>query len=193
MKIAGIIAIAVGGILLIGLIVLARYGLFSPVEVSEQSVGPYTLVFTKHVGDYKNVAPVMDELYHDLRDNFGIETTKGFGLYYDNPREVSSENLRSIVGCIVEGKTPDELTEISEKYGVVEYPFSRSIVAEFPMRGSMSVMMGVFKVYPKLNKYMEEQGYTMTPVMELYDQPNKKIAYITSPEISEETYEAFLD
>ncbi len=44
-------------------------------------------------------------LYYDLKDNYSIETTKGFGLYYDNPQDVDKDKLRSIVGCIVESKS----------------------------------------------------------------------------------------
>ena len=122
----------------------------------------------------------MNNLYNDLKDNYELETTKGFGLYYDNPREVDKDKLRSIVGCIVEGKSVKDLKVVSEKYGVKEYPASQSVYTEFPFKGKMSILVGVFRVYPKLTAYIKEKGYANTPMMELYDQPNGKIEYISS-------------
>ena len=40
-------------------------------------------------------------------------------------------------------------------------------------------MAGVIKVYPVLEKYMQEKGYKMqVPITELYDMAGKKIYYI---------------
>ena len=193
MKIAGIIGIiAVIGV--IGLLIyLSRYGLFSSVNISEKNMGPYLLVYKKHIGDYKNVGPVMHKLFHELKDNHAITTTKGFGLYYDKPQDVAKEKLRSIVGCIVEGKTIEDLKDINSKYGVKEYPASKCVVAEFPYKGKVSIILGIFKVYPKLSAYIDEHKYALTPIMELYDQPNEKITYISSVNLSNEVFESFLE
>lgn len=193
MKIAGVILIVAAVIILIILILLSRYGLFTSVKITEKSVGPYVLIYSKHIGDYKNVGPVMDKLYNDLNDTYSIETTKGFGLYYDNPREVSKDQLRSIVGCIVEGKTIDELNHLDGKYGVKEYPVSNSVVVEFPFTGKISIIFGVIKVYPKLSEYIIEKNYIHPPIMELYDQPNEIIQYIASPHLSEDVFNGFLE
>jgi hypothetical protein len=135
----------------------------------------------------------MDKLYYDLKDNYAIETTKGFGLYYDNPQEVSKDKLRSIVGCIIEGKAIEEIRQLTVKYGLKEYPFSKSVVAEFPYKGKLSIILGVFKVYPKLSRFLKERKYTQTPIMEIYDQPNERIKYIASPNHSEDVFVAFLE
>lgn len=192
MRIVGIIIIIIAVIVVISLVALSRYGLFSSVSISERIVGPYTLVYKKHIGEYKNVGPVMDELYHDLKDSYAIETTKGFGLYYDNPQEVDKDKLRSIVGCIVEGRSVEDLIKVGNKYGVKEYPSSKSVVAEFLYKGKMSIIIGVFKVYPKLSAYIKEHKYAQTPIMELYDQPNEKIKYILSINLSNDIFDGFL-
>ena len=197
MEIGTVEIIGIIGIVLLILIVntylfLARYGLFARVTVHEASVGPYVLVYKKHVGDYKQVAPVMDEMYHTLRDTFAIETTKGFGLYYDKPGEVPAAELRSAVGCIVEGRTADELAAMSLPYGVREYPASMSVVADFPYTGRLSIILGVLKVYPVFSKYIAGKNHPHTPVMELYDQPNRIIQYIASPQLPESVFDSFL-
>ena len=77
-----------------------------------------------------------------MKDNHAIVTTKGFGLYYDKPKDVAKECLRSIVGCIVEGKTIEELKDICNKYGIKEYPASKSIVADFPIKENYRLFLG---------------------------------------------------
>lgn len=193
MKNLGLIAVIIGIVIFICIFSLSRYGLFATVKILEKNVGPFLLVYKKHIGDYKNVGSVMDKLYYDLKDNYAIETTKGFGLYYDNPQEVSKDKLRSIVGCIIEGKTIEDIRQLTVKYGLKEYPFSKSVVAEFPYKGKLSIILGVFKVYPKLSRFLKERKYTQTPIMELYDQPNERIQYIASPNLSEDVFGAFLE
>ena len=144
MKVAGLIGIIVVLGIIALLIYLSRYGLFASVIITEKSTGPYLLVYKKHIGDYKNVGPVMDKLFYDLKDNHAITTTKGFGLYYDKPQDVAKEKLRSIVGCIVEGIPIEDLKTISSKYGIKEYSISKSVVAEFPYKGKMSIILGIF-------------------------------------------------
>ncbi len=192
MKLIGTIALVIAVIVIISLIALSRYGLFASVNISEKNTGPYLLVYKKHIGDYKNVGPIMDELYLDLKNSYEIETTKGFGLYYDNPQEIDKDKLRSIVGCIVEGKSVNDLIKVSNNYGVKEYPSSKSVVAEFPYNGKISIIIGIFKVYPKLGAYIKEKKYAQTPIMELYDQPNNKIEYISSINLSNDIFDAFL-
>ena len=52
------------------------------------------------------------------------------------------------------------------------------IVARFPFKGKMSVMIGIMKVYPAIDKYVKENGYSEKgPIAEIYDMPNKMIVY----------------
>ncbi len=192
MRILGRVIIVIAVIVIVFLIVLARYGLFSSITISEKNVGPYLLVYKTHIGDYKGVGPIIGEVYDDLKNNYSMVATKGFGLYYDNPQEVDKAKLRSIVGCIVEGKTVEDLKKVSNKYGVKEYPSSKSVVAEFPYRGKISIFIGIFKVYPKLGSYIKEHKYPQTPIMELYDRPNGRIEYISSVNLSNDIIDGLL-
>jgi len=61
---------------------------------------------------------------------------------------------------------------------IFDHYTKKYIVTEFPHKGNMSIIVSIMKVYPALNKYMEENGYEQNvPVMEIYDMPNKKILY----------------
>lgn len=68
----------------------------------------------------------------------------------------------------------------------------KSVVAEFPYKGKMSIIIGIFKVYPKLSAYIKEHKYNQTPIMELYDQPNERLEYISSIHLSNDIFEGFL-
>ena len=60
-------------------------------------MGGFWLLNEQHVGDYKKAGQVMDKIYSRLLGEDTIETSRGFGLYYDYPKKVKKENLRSVV------------------------------------------------------------------------------------------------
>ncbi len=62
MKIVGKIGIIVVLVVIVLVIYLSQYGLFASVNITEKNIGPYLLVYEKHVGDYKNVGPIMGAL-----------------------------------------------------------------------------------------------------------------------------------
>ncbi|WP_462319185.1 hypothetical protein, partial [Marinilabilia sp.] len=56
------------------------------------------------------------------------------------------------------------------------------VVTEFPNKGKLSVMMGIFKVYPAISKYFKSEGLDEKgAVMEIYDVPNQTIIYRKDP------------
>lgn len=191
MKIFKVTVIIISVVFITLLLVISRYGLFASVSVSEKVVGPYMLIYKKHVGDYKEVGPIIGDLCNDLKNNYSLAPTKGFGLYYDDPRQVDKALLRSIVGCVVEGKTREDLSKVNSKYGVREYPSSNSVVVEFPYKGMMSIFIGIMKVYPALGAYIKEHRYNPTPIMELYDIQNERIEYIASMNLPKEIFDEF--
>lgn len=192
MKLLGLISLILVIAAVILFLLLVKKGLFAGVKITKETIGPYLLVYKKHIGDYKNTGPVMDELYYDLKNNFNIQTTKGFGLYYDNPKQVDKEKLRSIAGCIIEGQSPQP-GGLGEKYGVRTYPKTPSVVARFPYKGKISIILGVFKVYPKLNAYISGHKHPETPIMEIYDKPNEIIQYISSIDLEKTVFDDFLN
>ncbi|WP_281541224.1 GyrI-like domain-containing protein [Maribacter aestuarii] len=166
------------GLILVAMIgAFAYYGGFTKISPEIIQCGGETLVYEKMTGDYAQSAIVSDRVYQNLIDDHGIETTKGFGIYYDNPKTKEKSTLRSDVGCILETDF-DKLDAIRADFEVSEYPLGEYLVAEFPNRGMSSVILGIIKVYPALERYVEENGYESdTPVMEIWDVPNKKITY----------------
>jgi effector-binding domain-containing protein len=158
--------------------VYAYYGGFKSPEVTTSIQGGELLVYEEILGDYSQSAVVMDKIYYSLLNEEDIETYKGFGIFYDNPQKVERSKLRSEAGCIIEEKDQSRMKALKDKYAVKTFAREEYITSEFPYKGKMSVFMSIFKVYPALNKYAKANGFNIeTPVMEIYDIPNKKIIY----------------
>ena len=63
-----------------------------------------------------------------------------------------------------------------ERVGILR---NDAVVAEFPYTSKMSIIFGALRVYPLLNKYIEDNGLQKGPVIEIYDLANGKIQYIS--------------
>ena len=160
------------------LLVYTYFGGFRKIRFRRENQGGETGVFRHAVGDYRKSGEVMDDVYHQLLDDEKIPAAKGFGVYYDNPKKVEKSRLRSDLGCIVEGLDAGQIKALSGKYDITTLPQGDYIVAEFPYKGRMSVVMGIVKVYPALEKYCRAAGIPdENPVTEIYDVPGKKIVY----------------
>ncbi len=154
------------------------YGGLRRVDFSIAKQGGETLVYVEQVGDYSKSAGPIDKMYYSLLNEEGIETFRGFGIYYDNPQKVEKSRLRSEVGNILEDPDPAILKKLEGKYNIKTLPEKEYIVTEFPYRGKLSVIIGIMKVYPAMNRFVKENGFDEDGwVMEIYDMPGKKIVY----------------
>jgi len=159
-------------------LIYAYYGGFRGININIKKVGGEMIVYEEIVGDYKQSGKVMDKIYTALLNDFGIETFKGIGIYYDNPKKVQQSKLRSEAGCILEPEDAIFIQKISESFKIKELPKKEFITAEFPYKGKLSILFGIMKVYPAFTKYISENGLKEDGyVMEVYDIPNKKILY----------------
>ncbi|MFH1227130.1 MAG: GyrI-like domain-containing protein [Planctomycetota bacterium] len=192
MKIVKYAAGALVAVILAVVIIAAYYGIFAEVTIREQDQPALILIYKKHIGSYSQVGKVMDELFSSLKKD-NAETTKGFGIYYDNPQNTPAEKLRSVVGCILEEKDRGRVNELKAKYKIQEFPATQVVCSEFPFKGKMSILFGIMKVYPRMFAYISGKGYANTPIMEIYDTPNKKIEYIAAKNVSESVFNSFLD
>lgn len=179
-------------IILAVVLVLAYYGLFTGVAIEEKEAGGFVLVYEMHRGPYQGAAGIIERISASLLGEYNITASRGFGLYYDDPRTVRKEGLRSIAGCILEETDEGSIASIGGRYETAQYPKTKSITAEFPFRGSLSIFLGIVKVYPKLGEYMAQHGYPRVPIMEIYDSEGKKIHYVASVSLTSEMYSDLL-
>lgn len=170
------------GVILVLVIILviayAFFGGFKKIECNVIQNGGEVFVYEELKGDYAQSAVVMDKIYYDLLDNYKLETFKGCGIYYNNPQTTDVADLRSDVGCLLEAKDSNKVEVLEAKFKIKTLPQGDYIVTGFPFKGKMSVMIGIMKVYPAINKYVKENGYSEKgPITEIYDMPNKMIIY----------------
>lgn len=178
MKILKIVLIVIAVLITIVVVAYIYYGGLSKVVVKEEVQGGEVLAYEEVVGDYAQSGKFTDKVYYTLLNNEGIATTKGFGVFYDDPQQVERSKLRSEVGCIVEGLDSIQIAKLADKYKVRIYPKGSYITTEFPFKGHMSIMIGLMKVYPQIDKYIKEHSISdKGAIMEIYDVPNKKIIY----------------
>jgi hypothetical protein len=186
--------VSVTGVLIIVIVlILSSYGLFTNISIAEKEMGGFWLLYEMHVGDYKEAGQVMDKLYSRLLGEDAIEASRGFGLYYDDPKKVKKENLRSVVGCILDKQDENKIDYLKKNYKIKYYPASKSVVAEFPFKGTLSIFIGIFKAYPKLAEHIKQHNYTPGPIMEIYDTPHEKIFYVASITMDAEIFDSFLE
>jgi len=188
-----LIVSVLGVLIILIVVILSYYGLFARINIAEKEMGGFWLLYEKHVGDYKEVGQVMDKIYSRLLGEDAIETSRGFGLYYDDPKKVKKENLRSIVGCILDKQHENKIDYLKKNYRIKYYPASKSVVAEIPFKGTISIFIGLFKAYPRLAEYITQHNYPPGPIMEIYDTPHEKIFYVSSFTMDAEIFDSFLD
>lgn len=157
--------------------ILAYMGALTEPSVSEAKMGPYLLVYEEYVGPYMNTGKVFDKVYNAVK-NDGIETTRGLGIYFDDPSRVPADKLRSECGVVIEGKDASKFAAVSKKYMSKKIKASDSLVVEFPIRNAFSYMVGPMKAYPALAKYARSKNYKMAGAYELYDHPAGKIFFV---------------
>ncbi len=157
---------------------LAYMGVFSTVKVVEKEVGPYTLVVERYAGEYKDTGKIFEKVYKAVK-NEGIQTTRGIGIFYDDPKSVAKDKLRSDCGVILEGKDLDKVPALrKKKFNIMTIRKKKSMVAEFPLVNTFSYMIGPAKGYPALMKHMQEKGYKMSAPYEIYDMRGGNILYV---------------
>ena len=54
-------------------------------------------------------------------------------------------------------------------YKIIHFPKPNHVVqASFPFKNTLSIYMGIFRVYPKLKEYIAERGLCAYPALEIY-------------------------
>jgi len=152
-------------------------GAFSRVLIKIEQKGPLTFSSVEHIGDYSKVSGPMNELDAKLRA-VGFNPTVGIGIYYDDPSKVDKVKLRSEVGSVIPAQERLLVEGEKNNFNFKILPQKDYLVVEFPLRNTLSFMIGVMKVYPVMNKYIAEHNYLSGPSVELYDMTNKKIYFL---------------
>ena len=166
------------GVLIMLTIIYAYYGGFSKLDFKISRQGGETIVYKEMIGSYVNFRKMRDSVSNELLGDYNIETIKSIGIYYDNPLYVDKKKLHSDIGCIIEKEDIGRLDELDNSYKVRVCPISDYLTVQVPNEGSLSIMIGICRVYPKIEEYLKDNGYSnQGPIMEIYDTPYKTITY----------------
>jgi len=170
-------------LILIALILIAigffwYMGAFTTIQIAEKEEGGYLVAGMEVIGPYSKVGRYMGDVDSKLK-KLGVISTKGFGIYYDDPANTPQEKCRSLVGNILDKKNFDKIKDIqAEGLKIDSIPKAKSVVAEFPIKNMLSYMIGPMKVYPVFSKYMKEKKYKPVLSFEIYDNADKKIIFV---------------
>jgi len=149
---------------------LAYSGLFTSISVStlEPDTGPITLAYKTLIGPYKDVGEVFTESYCLLPDR------EQLGIYYDDPEGVPAAELRCAVGPVLakgeEQPVPEEMEKMEKNgFKIVHLPKPSYVVtATFPFTTTISIYLGIYRVYPKLRDYIAGRKLCAYPALEMY-------------------------
>lgn len=190
--IAGVVILVVVGDMA-GLYWFARrFGAFAPVRPETTTIEPMWIAYNTHSGPYQLIGPVCDGVCTALSETHGITAGLGFGLYFDSPRKVAKDQLRSLGGCIIPADKAEGLKNMSLPFRIASLPGGRAVVVRFPFRGRMSIMVGAMRVYPAMNRHFAQAGVPEGPFMEIYDMEAGEIRYIRPLDIPNDALERLL-
>ena len=138
------------------------------VSTSDTKYGPITFAYKTHTGPYKDVGEFFTESFCCAPER------EQLGIYYDDPEGVSPDQLRAAVGPILafggEKADPAEMEKcVKEGFKITHLPKPSFVVtARFPFRTTLSIFIGIYKVYPKLRDYISQRNLCAYPAMEIY-------------------------
>eukprot|EP00088_Acartia_fossae_P021372 TRINITY_DN22828_c0_g1_i1.p1 TRINITY_DN22828_c0_g1~~TRINITY_DN22828_c0_g1_i1.p1 ORF type:complete len:338 (+),score=75.53 TRINITY_DN22828_c0_g1_i1:37-1050(+) len=152
------------------LLFLIVAGLFTHIEIKtqESTLGPLVMAYKTNVGPYKKVGALFTEAWSLLPGKEQI------GLYYDDPSEVPEKELRCAVGPILcKGKEKPVKEEmdlmVKHGYNIFYLPDPGFVVqTSFPYRTTISILIAIWRVYPKLKKYITVKNLCAYPAIEVY-------------------------
>ncbi len=148
---------------------IAHIGFFTKIEIKEKTVGPYYFVGKEYKGDYKKTGQIKDSIFSDLTSK-GLEVTTGFGIYRDDPSVTPTEELRSMIGYIVQEKDTIRRFELERSNYILQIMGeTKSMVVEFPFKNQLSIIASVLRVYPALKEHIIVNGYKPVSALELYE------------------------
>lgn len=156
--------------------VFAYYGAFEEVNINTELAGGETVVYKNFRGSYCQSIDAMEAIQAELEAD-GITGLGGLSIYYDDPKEVEKEELRSAVGRII---APNDIEKVKKlgKYNLVTLPVGEYMVTESDFKGVASTFLSVLRICPKLKGFSKEEGYNTTgPIVKIYDFKNNIIIH----------------
>jgi len=164
-------------------------GIFSTPKVDKASAGPYHMLYIEHTGSYAEFNDSMKKV-QNLVATKKIVKIIPFGIYFDDPKVVAEENMRSWVGILIDKSEIAEVQDLVNKKVLKLKTIAKQDYARttFPFKNMVSIYMGIFKVYPALEEFStrhnfpqfvyKKTGYEKYYIMEIYRKDAGYIEYL---------------
>ncbi|XP_048874308.1 testis-expressed protein 264 homolog isoform X1 [Brienomyrus brachyistius] len=145
-------------------------GLLSDINIKTGSppVKNITFAYRFKQGPYKECGTVFTESC-----SIGPKLSS-IGVFYDDPNQVTPEKCRYAVGSILsegEEEPNEDMLQLYQKFGFQVFSFpavTHAVTVSFPHRTTLSIFLGVQRVYPLLKSYIKDRKLCAHPYLEIY-------------------------
>ncbi|XP_034440672.1 testis-expressed protein 264 [Hippoglossus hippoglossus] len=145
-------------------------GLLSDITVLTGSapIKKITFAYKFTEGPYRACGPLLNESHR-----IGPKLSS-IGVFYDDPKTVPGPQCRCAIGSILsegENKADEELLKRYETSGFNVYSFpevTHVVTTSLPHRTFFSILLRVWRVYPRLGLYIKERRLCAHPFLEIY-------------------------
>jgi hypothetical protein len=153
-------------------------GYFESVQVQEKQEGGYLMAGIDVVGPYSDAGRHISKVGYKLKA-LGINSGNGIGIYYDDPKTTPKDKYHSFVGNIINVTDIDLLEKIKlNGLKIDSIPQKKALIIEFPIKNTMSYMIGPMKAYPIFTQYVLEKNIKPTLTFEIYDMEVNIITFV---------------
>jgi len=129
------------------------FKVLSRTQLGEREIGPYNIIFLRHVGSTWSTAGKIKELRTYL-DSKGIKANLYLSIYLADPCKQDVTTIPAIIGAVID----------DDNLPIVEEPFGITTIAPryVATAANANRLIGLNKsaLYPHLKAYMNTQGYT---------------------------------
>jgi hypothetical protein len=147
-----------------------------------------TLAVVPYVGDYKKSAAAQIALIQELKDA-GLRVKEAAGIYFDNPKEVESDKLRSLVGAVLQDDELEKFRSLNSKAKLVKLHKESAFYTKWDYKSGLSMMLAIMKIYPAIKKHAKLVGFDVHESIETYEFANKQLNYYFPKQSMEKLWE----
>jgi hypothetical protein len=158
-------------ILVLALLALLTYeGIWTKAQITRAPEGGYTFMGIAHRGAYHKIGTTFEKLKADVAAAGIVQANYG-AIYYDDPKTVAEDSLRSFAAVVV--SNPADRLKLANLAGfeVVVIPASEALVCDLKTADPLGMIIAVFKAYPAFENYFKthpEEAARIAHTYELY-------------------------
>ncbi|KAJ3427762.1 hypothetical protein M0813_02348 [Anaeramoeba flamelloides] len=141
---------------------------FEKLKILKSTHPTMHLIYECYTGKYQNVGKVQDKIYYDLK-KLKMDCTKGFGIYYDNPKEVpDTKKCRALAGCILPKRYWKNIEALEKQgFNIVKVKPFKTIQSTWQADRPLSIQVNVLKKIPQFITACKERGEKADVLMEI--------------------------